>query len=380
MKNIFVIGARGYHANYGGWETFVTNLVDNYHDKDTVFYVSEYTEDKNRVITKVNDYLYVFPIYVKNMGSATMFLYTIKSFKYVIKYVREKNIRNSYLYILGLKLFYYLWMYENKLKKLNITTIVNPDGLEHMRSKWSYPVKKFFLLSEKLMLKHVDRIVCDAKGIKNYVISKYPKLEDKISYIAYGSTEYNFKSVDEDSILKEYGLVRDKYFLVVGRCVPENNYELIIREFMNSMVGKDLVIVTNLSSGNYYNELECRLEFVKDKRIRFIDGIYDKEKLAVVRKNAYLYIHGHSVGGTNPSLIEALSLTKLNVLYDVCFNHDVGEDACLYFKDEGSLTKIFNELDKYDKKRNIYSKKAKELVKKNYTWDIIVNKYKDIFR
>ena len=73
-------------------------------------------------------------------------------------------------------------------------------------------------------------------------------------------------------------------------------------------------------------------------------------------------------------------MTKLNVLYDVCFNHDVGEDACLYFKDEGSLTKIFNELDKYDKKRNIYSKKAKELVKKNYTWDIIVNKYKDIFR
>ena len=115
-------------------------------------------------------------------------------------------------------------------------------------------------------------------------------------------------------------------------------------------------------------------------RIRFIDGVYDKEKLAVIRKNAYLYIHGHSVGGTNPSLIEALSLTDINILYDVCFNHDIGEDSCLYFKDSGSLTKIFNEMSNYNKKRNTYGKKAKGLVSKYYTWDIIVNQYKDIFK
>ena len=380
MKNVFIIGARGYHANYGGWETFVSNLVDNYHDKDTVFYVSEYTNDNNKDIKKINDNLYVFPICVKNIGSATMFLYTIRALKYVVKYVRNNNIDSSYLYILGLKLFNYLGVYEKRLKRLNITTVVNPDGLEHMRSKWSYPVKKFFLLSERLMLNHVDKIVCDSKSIKKYVIDKYPKLKGKVTYIAYGSSEYNFKGVNEDKILDEYGLDSDKYLLMVGRCVPENNYELVIREFMKSTVGKDLVIITNLSNGGYFDELRRKLEFDKDKRIHFIDGVYDREKLAVIRKNAYLYIHGHSVGGTNPSLIEALSLTKLNVLYDVCFNRDVGEDACLYFKEDGSLVEILNNLLKYDKKRDMYGKKAKELVDKNYTWDIIVDKYKDIFK
>ena len=181
-------------------------------------------------------------------------------------------------------------------------------------------------------------------------------------------------------ILDEYGLVKDKYCLMVGRCVPENNYELVLHEFMKSTVGKDLIIITNLSGSSYYYNLRRKLELDRDRRIRFIDGVYDQEKLAVIRKNAYLYIHGHSVGGTNPSLIEALSLTKLNVLYDVCFNRDIGEDACLYFKEEGSLTKIFNELNEYDKRRDMYGKKAKELVDNNYTWDIIVEKYKEIFK
>ena len=380
MKNIFIIGARGYHASYGGWETFVSNLVDHYQDKDTVFYISEYTDNRDNSVKKINKNLYVFPIYVKNMGSATMFLYTIRAFKFFIKYIKDNHIQNSYLYVLGLKLFHYLWMYEGKLKKLGITTLVNPDGLEHERSKWSYPVKKFFLLSERFMLKHTDMIVCDAKGIQKYVCDKYPKLKDRTTYIAYGSDIYDFKNIDEKSVLDEYQLKSDDYCLMVGRCVPENNYELVIREFMNSSIDKELVIITNLSSSQYYHELVSKLHCDKDERIRFIDGVYDKEKLAVIRRNAYLYIHGHSVGGTNPSLIEALSLTRLNVLYDVCFNHDVGEDACLYFKDEGSLTEILNHINLYDKKREMYGKRACKLVRENYTWEKIVHEYKKIFK
>ena len=380
MKNIFIIGARGYHASYGGWETFVSNLVDYYHDKDTIFYVSEYTDDKNEVIKKINEHLYVFPIYVKNMGSATMFLYTIKSFKYAINYIKNHHIKNVDLYVLGLKLFHYLWMYENKLKKLDITTLVNPDGLEHERSKWSYPVKKFFLLSERLMLRHTDKIICDAKGIQEYIGKKYPKLQNKTTYIAYGSEKYDFKSVDEKAILEEYQLQKNSYCLIVGRCVPENNYELVIRDFMKSNIQKDLVIITNLSGSGYYQELVDKTGCGQDKRIRFIDGVYDKTKLAVIRKNAYLYIHGHSVGGTNPSLIEALSLTDLNILYDVCFNHDVGEEACLYFKEKGSLEKLLNDIKLLDSKKKIFGNMAKKIVRENYTWDIIVEKYKEVFK
>ena len=380
MKHIFIIGSRGYHAKYGGWETFVSNLVDHYNDKNTKFYISEYTEDKTKKIKEINKNITVFPIYTKNMGSATMFIYTIKSLKYCIKYIKENHIKNSYLYILGLKLFNYLWLYEKKLKKLNIKTLVNPDGLEHERSKWSYPIKKFFLLSEKLMLNHTDIIVCDAKGIKEYIDNKYPKLNNITTYIAYGSEEYNFKNIDEKLILKEYNLKEENYCLIVGRCVPENNYELIIKDFMKSNIKKDLIIITNLSSSNYYNEIKEKTNFETDKRIHFIDGVYDKEKLAVIRKNAYLYIHGHSVGGTNPSLIEALSLTDLNILYDVCFNKDVGQNSCLYFKEKNSLTKLLNNKDLLDKKRKELGNMAKNIIKNNFTWDIIVSKYKEIFK
>lgn len=380
MKNVFIIGARGYHASYGGWETFVSNLVDHYKDKNVKFYISMYTDDKNENIRNINDNIMVFPIYVKNKGSATMFFYSIKAFKYCIKYVKENHIEASYLYVLGLKLFHYLWLYENRLKALNVTTLVNPDGLEHERSKWSYPVKKFFLLSERLMLKHTDMIICDAKGIKKYVDNKYPQLSNRTKYIAYGSESYDFSLIDEKKVLKEYGLNKGNYCLMVGRCVPENNYELVIEEFMNSNIQKDLIIITNLSRSSYYQELIDKTNCIQDKRIRFIDGVYDKEKLAVIRKNAYLYIHGHSVGGTNPSLIEALSLTDLNLLYDVCFNHDVGEYACLYFKEKGSLVTLLNDQKFLDHKRKMLGKEAKEIVERNFTWDKIVSQYQKIFQ
>ena len=180
MRHVFIIGSRGYHYNYGGWETFVSNLVDNYNDLDTVFYISEYTNDKNSDIRVISDNIIVFPIYVGNFKSATMFIYTIKSFKYFVKYISTNNIKNSYMYILGLKLFNYLSLYKNKLKKLNITTIVNPDGLEHERSKWSYPVKKFFLLSEKLMLNNCDMIICDAIGIEKYILNKVKEISSNL--------------------------------------------------------------------------------------------------------------------------------------------------------------------------------------------------------
>ncbi len=380
MKSVFIIGSRGYKAKYGGWETFVTNLVDNYKDKNTKFYISEYTNDKNKSVYKVNDNIIIFPIYVSNFRSATMFIYTIKAFKYCYKYIKDNNINNSFLYVLGLKLFIYLMLYKKRLCKLNIVTLVNPDGLEHLRSKWSYPVKKFFLISERLMLNNCDVIVCDAKGIKNYVINKYPGLKDKTTYIAYGFNKINLDNIKEKEILKKYNLSSFNYCLLVGRCVPENNYELIINDYINSKIDKDLIIISNISGSNYYNELINKTDCLSDKRIHFIDGVYDPIELAVIRKNAYLYIHRHSVGGTNPSLIEALSLTDVNVLYDVCFNRDVGLDSCLYFKNNNDLTNILNNNKKIDNDRKKMGDKAKKIVNDNFTWDIIVNKYKKLLK
>lgn len=380
MRNIFIIGARGYRAKYGGWETFVTNLVDHYNDKNTKFYISMYTNDKSLTEYSVNENIVVTPIYVKQKGSIKMFIYSVKAFLYYLKYIKKNKLTNTHMYVLGLKLFNFLWLYEKKLKKLNVKTYVNPDGLEHLRSKWSYPIKKFFLLSETLMLNHTDKIVCDGLGIKKYIDNKYPKLKSKTTYIAYGYEEIDFTNINEERILKKYNLEKNNYLLMVGRCVPENNYELVIKEFINSNIDKNLVIITNLSSSNYYQQLINITKCNKDKRIKFIDGVYEKNEISTIRKNAYLYIHGHSVGGTNPSLIEALSLTDLNILYDVCFNYDIGLDTCLYFKEEGSLTKLLDDEKLLSNSKKKLASLAKERVSNNFTWDIIISQYKNLFK
>lgn len=376
MKHIFIIGSRGYHAKYGGWETFVSNLVDNYKDDNTIFHISSLS-DKDETEYKVNDNVIIKPFNIKYNGGVKMALCTIRALNYYLKYIEKNSIKNANLYVLGLKLGPLLMLKKNKIKKLGIKVFVNPDGLEHERSKWSYPVKKYFLLSEKWMLNNCDVIVCDAKGIKKYVEEKYPNLKNKTVYIAYGTKEIDLSNVNESEILKEFNLIKDDYCLMVGRFVPENNYELVIKEFMNSKIDKKLVIVSNLSSSSYYNEVVEKTNCNKDNRIIFIDGIYDEIKLSTVRKNAYLYIHGHSVGGTNPSLLEALSLTNLNILYNVNFNKDIGKNACLYFDKKCSLKKILDNIEKYDSKK--MGKVCKKIIKDNFTWDIIINKYKKIF-
>ena len=382
MKNVFVIGARGYHASYGGWETFVSNLVDYYHDKKTRFYVSELSlnKDKDKMMEKVNEQLYLSPIYVKDIGSPKMFFYAMKSYLYTLNYIKKHNLKNSYIYVLGLKLGPLLWFYKKLRKKYNIQIMVNPDGLEHRRSKWNKIVQFCFLLSEWSMIHHCDMVVCDSLGIQNYIEGKYKRVRGKTIYIAYGAREYDFSNVEEKSILEEYKLKKDEYCLMVGRCVPENNYELVIREFMKSKIKKQLVIITNLSSSRYYQELVEKTLCDKDKRILFIDGVYDQIKLATIRKNAYLYIHGHSVGGTNPSLIEAISLTDLNILYDVCFNRDIGGETCLYFKDENSLSQLLDDKKLLESSKKKLGIEVKKLFKKNFTWENIIRQYKKIFK
>ncbi|MDO5329652.1 MAG: DUF1972 domain-containing protein [Coriobacteriia bacterium] len=367
MKNIYIIGSRGYHVNYGGWETFTSRLVDHYNDPNTHFYVTQLTHNKKDTYTD-SDKVTVIPIYTPRIGGATMFLHTIRAFKTCMKIAEEGEI----FYVLGLKLYNRLKRKKRKLEKLGVKVFVNPDGMEWQRSKWGKQVKKFFLKSEKLMLNNADTIICDAKGIKSYIDRKYKHLKDKTRYIPYGFETYKLNN--EKEVLKEHELKKDNYCLVVGRCEPENNFELIIKAFMKSKIDKQLVIITNFSESSYYKDLVESTKYMSDPRIKFIDGVYDKEKLACIRKNAYMYIHGHSVGGTNPSLIEALSLTDVNVLYNVSFNRDIGQKTCLYFKSIKDLTKILdNDIDKS------LGKEAKKLAKANYTWDKIVDQYKAVF-
>ena len=148
----------------------------------------------------------------------------------------------------------------------------------------------------------------------------------------------------------------------------------MIIEFMKSNTTKDFVIITNFEKNKFYEELENKTNFKSDPRIKFVGTVYDQELLKKIRENAFGYLHGHEVGGTNPSLLEALSTTNYNILLDVGFNYEVAMDGAIYFnKEDGNLANIINNEPQNDKIVEL-SKMAKSRIKDEYTWCKIVDK------
>ena len=154
----------------------------------------------------------------------------------------------------------------------------------------------------------------------------------------------------------------------------------MIKEFMKSDSKRDFAIITT-ADDKFQAQLEERLHYKSDKRIKFVGTVYDQELLKKIRENAYAYFHGHTVGGTNPSLIEALGSTDLNLLVNVGFNKEVAEDGALYWgREEGSLSKLINKADSLsDDEISSLGKKAKERVRKEYTWEKISGMYEELF-
>ncbi len=235
------------------------------------------------------------------------------------------------------------------------------------------------------MVKHADLLVCDSKNIEKYIKEDYKQYNPDTTFIAYGADTEKSKLKDDDSKLlnwyKEKDLKEKEYYLVVGRFVPENNYETMITEFMKSNTNKDFVLITNVEKNKFYEELKKKTNFDKDKRIKFVGTVYDQELLKKIRENAYGYLHGHEVGGTNPSLLEALATTDLNILLDVGFNREVGMDGAIYFnKENNNLANLIDKLDIIrDGKIKELGQKAKRRIEEEYTWEYIREKYEDLF-
>ena len=383
MKNIIIIGARGYEKEYGGWETFVTNLINNYNDKNTIFYVPELTHKKRNNNVEVRNGVTCPQIYVPKQGSMTMMTFAFKATLYFMKYIKKEKLENVVMYTLGYRVGPLFTLIRRKLTKMGVKIVINPDGIEWQRAKWNFLVKSYLKFSEKTMINASDYVVCDSKNIEKYVKDKYKKKENKTTFIAYGAYLKDIKDIDKKTkaFMDMHDIKKREYYLIVGRFVPENNYELIIREYMKSSTKKDLVIVSNVEQNKFYEKLKLTTGFDNDSRIKFVGPVYDQEILVRLRKNAKAYIHGHSAGGTNPSLLEALSITDVNILYDACYNKEVGEDAAIYFSnEEGSLCKQIEIIEKFkSKEQNEYGEKAKNRIKEEYTWEIVVKKYKKLF-
>ena len=381
-KNIFIIGSKGIPAQYGGFETFVENLTLKRENEKIKYHVACLGKENNEF---EHNNARCFTVKVPNIGPAKAVYYDVKALKETIKYIKENNIKNAIVYILACRIGPFIGHYNKQLKKLGIELYVNPDGHEWKRAKWNYLIKKYWKLSEKLMVKHADLLICDSLNIEKYIKEDYKKYNPKTTFIAYGSETKKSLLLDDDEKLlnwyNEKNIKANEYYLIVGRFVPENNYETMIKEFMKSKTSKSLVIITNVEKNKFYNELQKKLDFENDNRIKFVGTVYDAELLKKIRENAYGYLHGHEVGGTNPSLLEALGSTNLNLLLDVGFNKEVGQDGALYWnKDNNNLSDLINRCDEisYDKVIDL-SNKAKERINEEYSWKKIIEKYELVF-
>ena len=380
-KNVFLIGSNGIPAKYGGFETFVENLTANKINQNIKYHVacigndnSEFEYNNSRC----------FNIKVPNIGAAKAEYYDLAALERTIKYIKKNNIKNATVYILGTGVGLFIGIYKRRFKKLGAKVYVNPDGCEWKRAKWNAILKKFFKVCEGKMAKHADLLICDSVNIEKYIKEEYKKYNPKTTFIAYGSNLEKTKNEDTKKIENWYNekeISKNDYYLIVGRFVPENNYETMIKEFIKSKTNKKLVIITNVEKNKFYEELKEKTKFDNDERIKFVGTVYDTPLLKQIRENAYGYIHGHEVGGTNPSLLEALATTKLNLLLDVGFNKEVAKQGAMYWnKEEGNLSNLINSLENIsDEEKEKYGTMAKRRIEEEYNWNKIVTEYEKIF-
>ena len=399
IQNVFIIGAKGL-GSYGGYETFVDKLTEYHQNERSLQYhvackangEGHMDVSKLHDVKKLSDSEFIhhnarcFMIKVPDIGAAQAIYYDLASLEECCRYIKKHHIPHPIVYILACRVGPIINHYYKKIHRLGGRLFINPDGHEWMRSKWSKPVRAYWKHSEKLMVKHSDLVICDSKNIEKYIHGSYDTKNRKINttFIAYGAEVRKSKLADDDDKIVDWNnkhkVVPNEYYLIVGRFVPENNYETMIREFMKSDTKRDLVIVTN-PNNKFYDYLKEKTGFDKDPRIKFVGTVYDQELLMKIRENAYAYIHGHEVGGTNPSLLEALGSTKLNLLLDVGFNREVAEEAAVYWtKKNGNLYSLLKKIDSFSAVEiKILESKAQNRIEKRYSWKYICQCYKNLF-
>lgn len=382
VQHVFIVGSKGIPGNYGGYETFVDKLTEYHQNNPSLkYHVACKAKD-----TKTFEYHNAdcFDVKVPDIGPAQAIYYDVAALNYCVKYIKQHNIQHPIVYILACRIGPFAAHFQRVIHKLGGKLYINPDGHEWMRAKWSAPVRKYWKISEQLMTKHCDLLICDSKNIEKYIHDEYGKYNPKTTFIAYGAETRKSKLANDDQKLiswyKEKGLSPKSYYLVVGRFVPENNYETMIREFMKSHSKRDFALITNVSD-KFLEELKEKTHFDQDPRIKFVGTVYDKELLMKIRENAYGYFHGHEVGGTNPSLLEALGSTDLNLLLDVGFNREVAEDAALYWnKQPGNLASLIDQADGMSADEiSSLGEKSSQRIAKSYSWQYISDKYGQVF-
>lgn len=356
-KKISIIGTVGLPAKYGGFETLAEHLVENLADK---FKLTVYCSSK-AYTDKIYDYKGAKLKYINfNANGLQSIVYDGIA---IIKAIKNSDT----LLILGVSGCIILPIIRIFTSK---KILINIDGLEWKRDKWNGLAKLFLKYSEHLAVKYADTIIADNKVIEEYVFESYGKQSKMIPYGA----DHVFSEKISSELLTKNSFLKHKYAFKVCRIEPENNIHLILEAF-KEYIDLNLVIIGNWNANSYSKELSEK--YAKVENIHLLDPIYNQSILNSIRSNCYIYVHGHSAGGTNPSLVEAMYLGLPILSFGVEYNKETTKNKAIYFNSKEELIDSLTQLN--DSLIHELSENMREIALLNYTWDKIADQYAQLF-
>lgn len=349
-----ILGTVGVPANYGGFETLAENLVKHHSAMSSPDLITVYCSVKTYP-AKNPSYLSAALKYVPlNANGAQSILYDIWSL-----FSAVWN-RSDVILLLGVSGAIALPLVRLVSSARIVTNI---DGIEWRRQKWQGLVKRFLRLSERIAVRFSHKLIADNAAIAEYVRETYG-VESHV--IAYGGDH----AVAVDAVPVDELALPDKYAFSVCRIEPENNVHLVVEAF-SRQDAIPLVMVGNWNNSEYGRALRTR--YAACSYLFLLDPIYDLGKLKTLRSNAIFYVHGHSAGGTNPSLVEAMHFGRPILAFDCNFNRATTEDKALFFSDVDELLRLIRTTD------GPLSEKVGhdllEIAQRRYTWDVVAGAY-----
>ncbi len=353
---IAIIGCRGIPNRYGGFEQFAEKLAPSLVRAGHQVYVYNPHNHpcKDRQWNGVERILCYDPEYI--VGQAGQFIYDWNCINNSRRYnfdviLQLGNTSSS------------IWHWRMPRGAVVVT---NMDGLEWMRRKYSVPVRKFLKYAEKLAAVNSHYLVADNPAIKDYLVKTYNR---NVHYIPYGADV-----VDWGGQWNEGGLQPGGYFLVIARMQADNHIGEIVRAHIRSNTGYPLVLVGNINNG-FGKRIKKKYG---NRKLIFLNSVFDQQRLNLLRANCRIYFHGHSSGGTNPSLLEAMAASAPICAHDNPFNKAVLKNNAWYFSSENDIIECINADINTDIKGSFIRNNLHN-IKTRYNWDLVTRAYLSLF-
>ncbi|KHS85374.1 DUF1972 domain-containing protein [Pectobacterium brasiliense] len=356
--HVAVVGTVGLPACYGGFESLVENLVNNCSQDISYTVFSSSKAYKEKITTYKGASINYVPLHANG----------IQSIPYdVLSLLKTLFIRPDVTLILGVSGCLFLPIFRLFYRGKIITNI---DGLEWKREKWNGWIKRFLQLSERCAVRFSDVVIADNQAITDYVDDKYKVKALTIAYGGDHALAVKDKDKDKDKDSKADAV---PYFLSICRIEPENNIEMVLDSF-SQCPQSQLKFVGNWDKSEYGRRLKSK--FSAYNNIEIIDPIYDINILYELRSQCIGYVHGHSAGGTNPSLVEAMHFAKIIFAYDCNFNRFTTENGCCYFSNAEDLARKITGIG--DNHCTI-GDAMKSVAMRRYTWNVVREQYESTY-